>query len=357
VTLCNSDFGLGKTSLEESIHFEVMEMIDKCFSEKGDIKLASDFNVPILNVLWKIVAGDRFDLDKAKDASLMEAVKDSFENGIKIEFIPIEVAKIMPNMSGLRRHREICVEITAYLFDIIEKHKKELDPEQPKDFIDVYLLEAEKNGEVFNTDELMNCIYDFLNAGTETSSTSLKWAVLYLTLHQDIQERCRQELLSVVGGGRTSLEDLPKLPFLAATIAEVQRISRVAPVSLPHITTSATRVGKFSFPPQTMFFANLSFFSHDPHHWKDPHKFNPERFLSDEGRFLQDDWNLPFGVGRRYCMGEQLARSEMFLFLSSLLQNLTFLPPTEHEAPSPERCSVSFTRMADDFYLSVKARF
>jgi len=149
--------------------------------------------------------------------------------------------------------------------------------------------------------------------------------------------------------------DLPNLPFLAATIAEVQRISRVAPFSLPHLTTTATRVGKFSFPPQTMFFANLSFFSHDPEHWKEPHKFKPERFLSDDGKFLRNDWLLPFGVGRRYCMGEQLARSEIFLFLSSLLQHLTFLPPTEHEAPSPERYSASLTRVPDDFYLAVKS--
>ena len=95
----------------------------------------------------------------------------------------------------------------AFLVEIIERHKKELDPQQPKDFIDVCLLEAEKNGEViisfmesfrqrpptilccdcvqvFNSDELMNCIWDFLNAGTETSSTTLKWALLYLTVHQ-----------------------------------------------------------------------------------------------------------------------------------------------------------------------------
>jgi len=349
------NFGLGKKSLEESIHFEVMEMIETCFSGKGDIKLASDFNVPIINVLWQIVAGDRFDLDKPRDASLMAAIRDCFEIGFKTDFTPFEVAKIFPNLSGLTRNTEICVEIGAFFVEIIEKHKKDLDPQQPKDFIDVYLLEAEKNGEVYNSDELMNCIWDFLNAGTETSSTTLKWALLYLTIHQDIQERCRQEVQTVVGGGRTSVADLPNLPFLAATIAEVQRISRVAPFSLPHLTTTATRVGKFTFPSQTTFFANLSFFCHDPKHWKEPHKFNPERFLSPEGRFLRDDWLLPFGVGRRYCMGEQLARSEIFLFLSTLLQHRAFLPPMEHEAPSPGRYSASLTRVPDDFYFTVKS--
>ena len=100
--------------------------------------------------------------------------------------------------------------------EIIEKHKRDLDPQHPKDFIDVYLLEAEKNGEVvlkysvrpllqnhqfhpnqvYNSDELMNCIWDFLNAGTETSSTTLKWALLYLTIHQVLKTSCKQNKLA-----------------------------------------------------------------------------------------------------------------------------------------------------------------
>ena len=75
--------------------------------------------------------------------------------------------------------------------DIVEKHASELVPNNPKDFIDVYLNEIEKQseGHEYNKKDLIGCIYDFFVAGTETSSTTLKWVVLYLTLHQDVQDR------------------------------------------------------------------------------------------------------------------------------------------------------------------------
>ena len=142
----------------------------------------------------------------------------------------------------------------------------------------------DKNGEVFNTEELINCIWDFFLPGTETSSTTLKWAVLYLTLHPEVQQRCREEIQEVVGEGRLAVAHLPSLPYLQATIAEVQRVSRVAPLSLPHYTTAPTTADTFTFPTNSMFFANLSFIMNDPTHFKDPHVFRPERFLSSEGR-------------------------------------------------------------------------
>ena len=120
----------------------------------------------------------------------------------------------------------------------------------------------DKNGEVFNTEELINCIWDFFLPGTETSSTTLKWAVLYLTLHPEVQQRCREEIQEVVGEGRLA----------------------VAPLSLPHYTTAPTTADTFNFPTNSMFFANLSFIMNDPTHFKDPHVFRPERFLSSEGR-------------------------------------------------------------------------
>merc|ERR1719319_590177 len=189
------DFGLGRQSLEETIHFEVMELIEQFFDRPGDLLLSEHFNVPIINVLWQMLAS-----------------------------------------SGLARMTEVCAELNEYLGDVIKQHSEELDPDHPKDFIDVYLVEMGKNDQVFNTEELINCIWDFFLAGTETSSTTLKWAVLYLTLYPEVQQRCREEIQEVVGEGRLAVAHLPSLPYLQATIAEVQRMSRVAPLTLPHYT-------------------------------------------------------------------------------------------------------------------------
>ena len=83
-------------------------------------------------------------------------------------------------MAGIRRH----------LVKEVKEHQGDLDPENPKDFIDVYLASIGKTNEQdLNVLDLTDCIWDFFMAGTETSSTTLKWIILYLVLHQEVQER------------------------------------------------------------------------------------------------------------------------------------------------------------------------
>ena len=67
--------------------------------------------------------------------------------------------------------------------------------------------------EGLNKDDLAINLFDFLLAGTETSSTTLKWLVLFLTIHQEVQDRCRQEILRFIGANRCRLEDIPNLPY------------------------------------------------------------------------------------------------------------------------------------------------
>ena len=85
--------------------------------------------------------------------------------------------------------------IRDHLVAEVEEHQAQLELDNQKDFIDVYLAEIAKDkSQEFNVFELVGCIFDFFMAGTETSSTTLKWVVLYLTLHQDVQDR--QEFLN-----------------------------------------------------------------------------------------------------------------------------------------------------------------
>ena len=100
----------------------------------------------------------------------------------------------------------------ADISEQIEKHRATLDRENPRDFTDVYLIAMEED-EGLNIDDLILNLFDFLIAGTETSSTTLKWLVLYLTLHQEVQDRCREEILRVIGANRCRLEDIVNLPY------------------------------------------------------------------------------------------------------------------------------------------------
>ena len=75
------DFGFGKKSIEDSIHFEAEEMIDKCFESEDDIYIGSDFNIPIINVLWRMVANKRFNSTDPEDLALIDRVSFLFETG------------------------------------------------------------------------------------------------------------------------------------------------------------------------------------------------------------------------------------------------------------------------------------
>merc|ERR1712013_753834 len=127
-----------------------------------------------------------------------------------------------------------------------------------------------------------------------------------------------------------------------------------APMSIPHSTTEQTSVGEFKFPKGSTFFANLSFFMTDPKYFENPLSFKPSRFLDSDGRFIKNERVVPFSVGKRYCMGELLARNEIFIFLVTMIQRMKFKLPTNHPIPDPDNYLQNLTRIPDDFYIQTE---
>ena len=132
--------------------------------------------------------------------------------------------------------------------------------------------------------DLAISLYDFLLAGTETSSTTLKWLVLYLTIHQEVQARCREEILRVIGANRCRLEDIASLPYTQATVAETHRLAAIGPLALAHNTRGWVEVEGFTFPPGSTFMSNLQYIMRDPTNFQYPETFNPTRFIGEDGR-------------------------------------------------------------------------
>ena len=152
-----------------------------------------------------------------------------------------------------------------------------------------------------------------------------------------------------------------------ATISELQRIAPAGSFSLLHKTVGPTQVGEFFFPPGSEFLANLAFIMKDPSFFQRPQSFNPDRFIGKDGRykneiasdifqanffrFEKSERIIPFSVGKRNCMGELLARNEVFLFTVNLIQKIKFLPPQNNPLPNPDHFHSSVTNSATDFYV------
>uniref|UniRef100_A0A8C6SUV3 Cytochrome P450, family 2, subfamily R, polypeptide 1 n=1 Tax=Neogobius melanostomus TaxID=47308 RepID=A0A8C6SUV3_9GOBI len=143
--------------------------------------------------------------------------------------------------------------------------------------------------------------------------------------------RVHREIDSVLSNGRLpTLDDKHKMPFVEAVLHEVLRFCNIVPLGIFRATSQDANVNGYKIPKATMVITNLYSVHFDEKYWHEPGVFSPQRFLDNNGNFVKREAFLPFSLGRRQCLGEQLARMEMFLFFTTLLQrfHLQFPPGT-----------------------------
>ncbi|XP_060028274.1 cytochrome P450 2W1 isoform X4 [Erinaceus europaeus] len=176
-------------------------------------------------------------------------------------------------------------------------------------------------------EDVVACALDLLMAGTETTASTLQWAALLMAQHLEVQGHVQEELDRVLGPGRPPRpEDEQSLPYTSAVLHEVQRAITLLP-HMPRCTTAPTLLGGYLLPKGTPVIPLLSSVLLDRTQWATPDQFNPGHFLDAQGCFLKREAFLPFSAGRRACVGERLARTELFLLFSGLLQGFQLSPP------------------------------
>ena len=107
------------------------------------------------------------------------------------------------------------------------------------------------------------------------------------------------------------------------------------------------------FPKDTIVFANIESVHLDPECWKDPSEFNPYRHIDEDGKLITNQGNFfPFGAGRRVCAGEQLAKVELFLFMSWMLHKFTFITEDGH----PPKAKGAFIQFPSAYKISAIKR-
>ncbi|KAM6430454.1 cytochrome P450 2J6-like isoform 2-T2 [Liasis olivaceus] len=249
--------------------------------------------------------------------------------------------------------------VEAFIEKEMEEHKATLVPGEPRDFTDAYLEEmqkAERKGSSFEEEQLQILLFDLFLAGTETMAGTLLWGLLYLMAFPEIQEKCWKEIDAVLGNNASlKYEDRENLPYTNAVIHEIQRISNVAALGLPHAPLQDVQLFGYKIPKDTMVFVNLQSAHFDESQWKFPDEFNPSNFLNEKGEFVKPEAFLAFSAGPRVCLGENLARMEIFLFFTSILRNFQLLWPDKSQAPDFTSHYV-VTQSPSRFKMSLKCR-
>nr|CAH0098576.1 unnamed protein product [Daphnia galeata] len=219
-----------------------------------------------------------------------------------------------------------------------------LQAEVARDFIDVYMDEMEEQlkanvSTTFSKKQLICSIQDLFAAGSHTSASSIGFAVLYLIHYPEVQQKMREELDNVCGDSLPSLAHRSRLPYTEAVLMEVMRMASIAPLAIPHRAMKETQLQGFTIPKGSIIAINLDSAFKDATVWEDAENFRPERHLDQNGKVIKNDAFTPFGIGKRICLGEPLARNTVFLFVASLVKTFELksvpnkpLPTLEPEA-------------------------
>nr|XP_048300988.1 cytochrome P450 2D20-like [Myodes glareolus] len=336
------DFGLGKKSLEQWVTEEAGHLCDAFTKQAGQpfnpITLLSK---GVCNVISSLIYAQRFEYEDPFFSRLQKTLKESLgeDTGFIAEVLnAVPVLLRIPGLPGkaFPKLTEFMDSMDKMLID----HKKTWDSAQPpRDLTDAFLAEIEKakgNPESsFNDGNLRVMVADLFFAGMVTTSTTLSWALLLMILHPDVQSRVQQEIDEVIGQvRRPEMADQARMPYTNAVIHEVQRFGDIVPTNVPHMTSRDIEVQGFLIPKGTTLLTNLSSVLKDETVWEKPLRFHPEHFLDAQGRFVKHEAFMPFSAGRRACLGEPLARMELFLFFTCLLQRFSFSVPSGQPQPS-----------------------
>ncbi|KAH7931977.1 hypothetical protein HPB52_025068 [Rhipicephalus sanguineus] len=199
-----------------------------------------------------------------------------------------------------------------------------------------------KDDGVMCMETLVGMVTSFLLAGTASTAGTIQWHMVKHAMEPDtLQARVQREIDEVIGRERQpTWEDRLRMPFTMASVWEMDRWKTSTPLGVPREASEDTVVDEFFIPKGTVIMANFWAAHFDSKFWKDPEKFDPTRFLNEDGTLMarKPECHLPFSFGKRTCPGEILATVEIFLAVTSLLQRFRVLPagkmPFDINSPS-----------------------
>jgi pentalenene oxygenase len=181
--------------------------------------------------------------------------------------------------------------------------------------LDVLLATTDEQGAGLSPEEIRDQVVTFLFAGHETTAQALTWLFVQLALEPDVVARLEEELARVIGGRRPGVEDLPELVYLKAVVRETLRLYPPA-WFLSRSALGELDLGGCPVPRETLVVVSPYALHRDERYWPDPLRFDPDRFLTPVPTLPSA--YLPFGHGRRNCIGSNFALNELVLVLATI---------------------------------------
>ncbi|KAJ0025698.1 hypothetical protein Pint_08878 [Pistacia integerrima] len=312
-----------------------------------------------LKVILRIIVGKRFSLQEGDEIN--DKWKEELTNFTELsgKFVVSDALPFLRwlDIGGIER----LMKKSAKNLDIVvqgwlEEHKSKRvssEMKEEEDFMDVMLSLLDDPNEFPDRDVdtviKATCLALIL-AASDTTAVTLTWALSLLLNNRHVLKKAQNELDVQIGTGRQVNEsDMKNLIYLQAILKETMRLYPAAPLAIPHESMEDCKVQDYHVPAGTRLFLNIWKIHRDPHVWKDPCKFQPERFLTTHKEVDVRGQNfelLPFGSGRRMCPGVSFAQQVMQLTLAALLHSFDFATPWDEAVDMGEGLALTLEKAA-----------
>ncbi|KAL6000509.1 hypothetical protein ACLOJK_024208 [Asimina triloba] len=307
---------------------KVWEMVEHLRGREGEVvKIAEIVFGTLFNIFGNLIySKDVFDLADPSGGAIKGQIWRLMELGNSTN--PADYYPILGGLDLLGQRRAVadCLHQIYDVWNAIlreRREKKEETDSSNHDFVNV-LLEAKLNDHQVNA-----LLMEMFGAGTETSASTIEWAIAELIKNPEIMTNLRSELDNVVGQRRVKETDIPSLPYLQACVKETLRLHPPTPLLLPHRALEECSIFGYTIPKDCQVMVNAWAIGRDPKTWNNPTTFWPERFLNSLVDYKGNDFELiPFSAGRRICPGLPLATQFIHLIVASLVQHFEWRLPS-----------------------------
>uniref|UniRef100_A0A0N4ZSX4 Cytochrome P450 n=1 Tax=Parastrongyloides trichosuri TaxID=131310 RepID=A0A0N4ZSX4_PARTI len=364
------NFGMGKNIMEERILNEIIYLFFEITEEKNmnNIFLMRKIDFCVSSIINNLLFGYRFEGGANSDEYV--ELKMLMDNHTKLMSSSIVAAllsgpRFMKHLPIFNKAYKTIIsnkdKMFAFIDKQIENNIKNIDNlTEPTNFVEAYLKKMyslQNNDSSFSMMQLKNVIMDLRTAGTDTTSNTIVWGIAYILHNMDVQKKLHDEFDKVINSDRLiTLKDKDKLIYTNAVINETQRMANLIPQNVLHKAYNKTVINGISIPAGSCIIPQISVLLYDEKIFPDPFTFNPDRWIDENKNLKKIEQFIPFSLGKRQCLGEGLAKMELYLIMANLYNQYSINIPESGKLPSLHK-QMSFTVCPEAYNVSIVSRF
>lgn len=321
---------------------ELHSLLKSLYKTSGTpFKTREKFSDLSLSVISRLVLGRNYTLESEKGKGVY--APHEFKKILDELFVlngVLEIGDWIPWLSyfdlqgNIKKMKAVAKKVDRFIEHELEEHDARRNGVKnyvAKDMMDILLqLSDDPSLDVeFGRTGVKALTLDLIAGGTESTAVTAEWALAELLKKPEIFEKATEELDRVIGRERWVEEkDIVDLPYVTAIMKETMRLHNVSPLLVPRVAREDVQISGYDIPKGTVVMVNVWTIGRDPKIWDNPNEFCPERFLGEEIEVEGQNFKLmPFGAGKRICVGYPLGLKIIQSSVANLLHGFNWKLP------------------------------